>query len=120
MWETALIIAVIIFGITCFFLILTLVEVKRSLSSLQTQVKVLSDESVNVLRSTEARLALLDSSLRSISNIGDMCEFKSSQVKQSYLEQGSKPKQEKDKLNSEFVDWALLTVDICQTLLKRR
>lgn len=120
MWEIAVIIAVIIFAITCYFLIRTLIAIQRSLTDLQGQIKVISDESVDMLRSTETRLSMLDSSLRSISNIGDMCEYKTSQIKQSYLEKSSSPAMDKNSLGAEFVDWALLSAHICQTLLKRR
>lgn len=118
MWEIALVVAVIVFSVTCFFVIRTLIAVDRALAPLQKKVEHLCDEGCRVLRTTDNRLESLDSVFRSISNLGDIGETKTRELKSYLLEQQS-PVRADPPLGEELARWALSTVSIYRKFLKK-
>lgn len=119
MWEIAIVVAVIVFSITCFFIIRTLIAIERALNPLQKKVEHLCDEGCRVLRTTDDRLGSLDSIFRSISNLGDIGETKTSELKSYFLERQA-PVREDPPLGEELANWALSTVSIYRKFLKKR
>ena len=119
MWEIAIVVAVIVFSITCFFIIRTLIAINRALAPLQKKVDHLCDEGIRVLRTTDHRLNSLDSVFRSISNLGDISESKTQELK-SYLLAKPLHVREDPPLGEELTNWALSTVSIYRKFLKKR
>lgn len=119
MWEIAVVVAVIVFTITCFFIIRTLVAIERALTSLQKKVEHLCDEGSRVIRKTDNRLESLDSVFRSISNLGDIGETKTQELK-SYLLEKPSPVRVDPPFGEELAGWALSTVSIYRKFLKKR
>ncbi len=113
-WEIALVIAAIVFSITCIFLIRTLITLNNALIPMQKKVEHLCDEGTKVLRKTES----LDSVFRSISNLGDIGETKTQELK-SYLLERPHARQE-PLFSEELANWALSTVAIYRKFLKKR
>ncbi len=120
MIEIAVIIAVIVFSVTCFFVVRTLIALQLSVLSLQVKLENLSDESVLSLRKLDARLALFDSTFRSISNIGDICEGKTLSLKNHSFEKKAFVNEEKINLSEEIVQWAVISAHLYQQIFKRR
>lgn len=118
MWEIALIIAVIVFSITCFFVIKTLIALQQSVLALKTKVENLSDEATTALRLVEARLMLFDSIFRTFSNVGEIAETKTAQWKASLIEP-SPLREEKINLGGELVEWALTSAHLYQQIFKK-
>lgn len=118
--EIALVIAVIVFSVTCFFLIRTLIAVQRSVLSVQNKFEKLSDESMIAMHAIEARVASFDSSLRSVSNIGDICEVKTRAFKETILSPECLIKQENINLSEEIIHWAVISAHLYQQIFKRR
>lgn len=118
MWEIALVFAVVIFSVTCFFIIRTLIAINRALTPLQKKVEHLCDEGCRALRTTNNRLESLDSTFRSISNLGDIGETKTQELK-SYLLERQLPAREEPPLGEELAGWALSTLSIYRKFLKK-
>lgn len=119
MWEIAIVAAVIVFTITCFFIIRTLVAIERALGPLQKKVEHLCEEGSRAIRKTDNRLESLDSVFRSISNLGDISETKTKELKSYLLEKPSSTSQE-PLFGEELANWALSTVSIYRKFLKKR
>lgn len=116
--EIALVAAVAVFAVTCFFVIRTLIAIDRAIAPLQKKVEHLCDEGCRVLRTTDNRLESLNSVFRSISNLGDIGESKTQKLK-SYLLEGQPPVREEPLLGEELAQWALSTVSIYRKFLKK-
>lgn len=117
-WEIALVAAVAVFSVTCFFIIRTLIAIDRALKPLQKKVEHLCDEGCRALRTTNNRLESLDSTFRSISNLGDIGETKTQELK-SYLLERQSPVREDPPMGEELAQWALSTVSIYRKYLKK-
>lgn len=110
MWEIALVIAAILFCVTCLFLIGTLISLQRSLVKLEH----LSEEATKTLRVLEAQLVSLNSTFRTISNLGDIAETKTFQLKENYLERPSNT----PPVGDELVNLALLGARLYKRFFK--
>ena len=118
MWEIALVIAAVVFSITCFFVIKTLIALQHSVLALTGKVENLSDEATTALRLVEARLMLFDSIFRSFSNVGEIAETKTAQWKASLI--NHEPlKEDKINLGEELVEWALTSAHLYQQIFKK-
>lgn len=116
MWEIAVVIAVIVFSITCFFVIRTLITLQRSILSMQGKIENLSEEATTALRLTEARLMLFDSTFRSLSNVGDICELKTAEWKAA----AAAPPMKEKRIGEDIVRWALTSAELYQQLFKKK
>ena len=119
MWEIAIVIASAVFVITCLFIIRLLIVVNRKLAPLINTIEDVCEEGRQVLKTTDKRLESLDSLFRTISNLGDIGEFKSQELK-SYLLEHQQPVQEASSLGEEVARWALSTASIYRKFNEKR
>lgn len=118
MWEIALVIAVIVFSITCFFVIQTLIAIQRSLLAFQIKAENLSAVSTHFLDALDARVNSLGSTFRSISNLGDICESKTEKLKVNYLN-AQTFSDEKPNVGEELVNLAMTSIRLYQQFTKK-
>lgn len=119
MWEIAVVIAVVVFSITCGFLIRTLVTLNRAILPLQLKIEHLSDESQRILKTAEHHLTALDSTFNSISNLGDVCENKTESLKRNFTQRQSISSQD-PPIGEEILNWALTSASLYQKFFKNR
>lgn len=115
MWEVALVILVLVISVTCIFVIRTLILLQRSLLKLDR----LSEEGTSTLRNLEMKATSLDSIFRSISNLGDICESKTFQMKEHYLQKPSF-REEKPNVGEDVINLALTSARLYQQIFKKR
>ena len=114
MWEIVGVVGIAVFSITCFFFIRTLIAAERALK----KVEQLCEEATPLLKTTDNRLESLDSLFRTISNLGDIGEIKTQELKHYFLERQSLQKED-PPLGEELAKWALSTLSIYRKFLKK-
>ena len=108
MWiEISIALAVLIFAILSFFVIQTLIALKSSLHKIDHMTQELEIKTKNV-----------DSFLHALSNLGDICEHKTNQLKQAYLEKQIQFT-ETNSIVNELAEWLLLSASLGEKLLKK-
>lgn len=107
--EISVAIAVLIFAILVAFVVKTLIALQRTLK----KVNFLLDE-------TAIKSRQLDGLVQSLSNVGDICERETAQMKRAYIER--KMIQESHDLAPapEWAEWLALSLKIGAKLLKRK
>lgn len=107
-FEISAILAVIIFAILTFYIIRTLITVRRSLQRLD-----------HLLFELDHKIKHMESTLKTISNIGDICEEKTKRLREHYLEnQALEPKKVDD--SEELTDWLLASLKLGSKFLRRK
>lgn len=110
------VIAVIIFAILVFFIVRTLLTVNRTLQHVDfTMVKL------------EMRMKSIDPLLKSVSNLGDIAEDKTSHLKEECCRRASLceekqyyKRQSQDEIKGELAEWVLLSANLATKFFKRR
>lgn len=100
--EISVAVAVLIFAILTFFIVQTLLRLQKTLS----RVNIL-------LLDMEIKSKQLDSVVRSLSNLGEVCELETEQFKRNSLGR-------KEQEVPEWVDWLALSMKLGAKLIKRR
>lgn len=121
MWiEIFIGIALIIFAITAFFLIRTLITLEKTLRKLD----ILSSESVSLVRNTDKMLDAFNPVVNSLSNIGEIVEDKTSQLRTRYYMEKERERipvaAKRSVTSEEILDWALLSAQLFQKFVNRR
>lgn len=121
MWiEIFIGIAIFIFAITSFFLIRTLITLEKTLRKLD----ILSSESVSLVRNTDRMLDAFNPVVHSLSNIGEIVQDKTSQLRTRYYMEKEReriPQQARSAATSqEIMEWALLSAQLFQKFVNRR
>lgn len=112
-------IALLIFAVTAYFLIRTLITLDKTLRKLD----ILSSESVSLVRNTDRMLDAFHPVVHSLSNIGEIVEDKTSQMKTRYYLEKEKeriPVKERTLTSQEIMEWALLSAQLFQKFVNRR
>ncbi len=108
--EISVAIAVVIFAILAVFLIRVLVALRISLKRMDLAIL-----------ETEIKLKSLDSAFRTISNIGDICENETAQLKNNYFSKREQPAVERTSdISADVADLVMVCVKLGQKFLKRR
>jgi|GEM_PF-4694991 len=127
MWlEIFVGIALLIFAVTAYFLIRTLITMEKTLRKLDA----LSSESVSLVRNTDRMLTAFDPVLHSLSNIGEIVEDKTTDLRaryyaereRDYLERKREriPTPPRSDTPKEIVEWALLSAQLFNKFANRR
>lgn len=108
--EISVAIAVIIFAILTIYIIQTLIALQKTLKRVDTTVSEL-----------EIRMKSIDPGLHTLSNIGKICEDKTSRLKQNYFEQLHEGvPASADYSRGEIVDWIVASIKLGEKFFNRR
>ena len=107
--EISVAVAVALFAILSIFIIRTLMSLQRSMRRVDQAI-------VDV----EMKMRNFDSSLKALSNIGDICEQETLQLKQKFLTKHEKKIVEKECVTSDLAEWLIVSIKLGEKLLKRR
>ncbi len=105
--EICAILFIVIFGVLAFFAIRTLLAVQHSLRTL--------DQTTHSLTS---KLNNLDSTFRTISHLGDVCEFEAANWKKEAFQ--SKEESHGSNYSRELADWLVISLRLAEKFLRRR
>lgn len=105
--EISVAIAVLIFAILAFFIIRTLFVLQNTLKRVD-----------NTLWDLEMKVKNLDPLLITLSQLGEVCEDKSEQLKKAYFT--PRPSEEVKSSSADLVEWLMLSVKLGSKFLKRR
>ena len=100
--EICGVIAVILFAVLVIFIIRTLCRLNKMSLEMEYRVKN------------------FDSLLHSVSNVGDVCERASEQMKIAYLTRQNTCPRDDTGFNGDLVDWIVLSVKLGEKLINRR
>lgn len=101
--EVSVALAVLIFAILAFFIVKTLLRLQRTLNSVDC-----------LLIDVEIKSKNLDALVRSLSNLGEICEMETEEFKKACMER------RKQESTPEWVDWLALSMKLGAKLIKRR
>lgn len=106
--EISVAIAVFIFAVLSIFIIKTLISVERSLQRIN-----------HFTIELEERIKALDSTLNSISNVGDITELESARLKEEYIKHAAKCPTH-STCSEDLADWLVSSIKLGSKLLTRR
>lgn len=110
-------IGLVIFAALAFFLIRTLITLEKTLRKLD----VLSEESISLVRDTDKMLGAFQPVFRSLSNLGEIVEDKTSHLRTEYYVEKERERIPPSRLTSqEIMEWAVLSAQLFQKFVKRR
>ncbi|MCE5316084.1 MAG: hypothetical protein LLG04_01800 [Parachlamydia sp.] len=107
--EICVALAVLIFTVLAVFAVKTLIALQRTLR----KVDLLLDE-------TALKSRHLDGLVRSLSNVGEICEMETDQMKRAYLERKMIQEHHDRTAAPEWAEWLALSLKIGAKLLKRK
>lgn len=105
--EISVATAVLIFAILSFFIIRALVSLQCSLTHINTLVIDLQDKTKK-----------LDSTVKTIANLGDICEDKSERLKNVYLEHQKEELSSRGECTRDCAEWIVLSLKLGEKLFK--
>ncbi|CCB85049.1 putative uncharacterized protein [Parachlamydia acanthamoebae UV-7] len=106
--EIMIFISVIVFAVLAYFVIQTLITVQKTLKKLDF-----------FMDGMELRMEKMDPFIRSISNVGDICEEKTHLLQKEFMEK-KKVIAFQEEPTGDLTDWLLLGLILIKKVLKRR
>lgn len=107
-FEISAMAGVIIFAVLTFYIIRTLLAVRHSLRRLD-----------HLMFELDIKTKHMESTLKSISNIGDICEEKTKRLREHYIEK-KELESHKDDSSEELAEWLLASLKLGTQFLRRK
>ena len=107
-FEIAAIAAVIIFAILSFYIIRTLISLQHTLR----RVDLIALE-------MDCKIKHLDSTIKAVSNLGDICEEKTARLREQYLQEKERESQKLD-CSDDLADWLVASLKLGAKFIRRK
>ncbi len=108
-FEIAAIAAVILFAFLTFYVIRTLISLRRTLQRVDTLTVEI-----------DYKLRQLESTAKAISNIGDICEEKTSVLREQFLEKKERQKKADIDCSEDIAEWLLASLKLGAKFIRRK